>query len=169
MADYFLQLCGDGPSAADCKSQAAWAGGVGKTGGKGEDTSGWAGGCCFPFPPSDPFKGLRWLLRLVSVFLVAGLSPRKFKPGIKGTQGRKRSSVRTAAVPSWPPPSVSSARQAPTRPVSSPRHGSQTKPPLPHRPDPRMCPHLNPQHITDHNLPLNEPQNGGCQLGRRFL
>lgn len=27
---YFLQLCGDGPSATDLKSQAAWAGGVGK-------------------------------------------------------------------------------------------------------------------------------------------
>lgn len=26
----FLQLCGDGPSATDLKSQAAWAGGVGK-------------------------------------------------------------------------------------------------------------------------------------------
>lgn len=55
-----MKLCGDGPSATDFKSQAACAGGVGKIGGKGtEDTSVWAGGRCFPFPPSqDPFKGL---------------------------------------------------------------------------------------------------------------
>lgn len=37
VADYCLQLCGDGPSAADFKSQAAWAGGVGKWEGA-EDT-----------------------------------------------------------------------------------------------------------------------------------
>lgn len=46
----FLQLCGDGPSATDFKSQAAWAGGWAKRWERAED-SGWAGGCGSPFPP----------------------------------------------------------------------------------------------------------------------
>lgn len=33
-----MKLCGDGPSATDFKSQAAWPGGVGKIGGKGQKT-----------------------------------------------------------------------------------------------------------------------------------
>lgn len=56
----FLKLCGDGPSVTDFKSQAAWAGGVGKIDGKGQKTQvvGLVA-AVFPFPPSqDPFKGL---------------------------------------------------------------------------------------------------------------
>lgn len=33
-----MKLCGDGPSATDFKSQAVWAGGVGKLGGEGRQT-----------------------------------------------------------------------------------------------------------------------------------
>lgn len=48
----FLKLCGDGPSATDFKSHAAWAGGVGKIGGKGQKTQvvGLVA-AVFPFPP----------------------------------------------------------------------------------------------------------------------
>lgn len=54
-----MKLCGDGPSATDFKSHAAWAGGVGKTGGKGQKTQvvGLVA-AVFPFPPQDPLKGL---------------------------------------------------------------------------------------------------------------
>lgn len=86
-----MKLCGDGPSATEFKSQAAWAGGVGKIGGKGQKTQvvGLVA-AVFPFPPSGSFQGLKMLLRLVSVFLVVGLSfSEKIQPRIKGTQGRK--------------------------------------------------------------------------------
>lgn len=56
-----MKLCGDGPSATDFKSQAAWAGGVGKIGGKGQKTQvvGLVA-ALFPFPPlSGSFQGLR--------------------------------------------------------------------------------------------------------------
>lgn len=56
-----MKLCGDGPSATDFKSQAAWAGGVSKIGGEGQKTQvvGLVA-AAFPFPPlsQDPFKGL---------------------------------------------------------------------------------------------------------------
>lgn len=47
-----MKLCGDGPSATDFKSHAAWAGGVGKIGGKGQKTQvvGLVA-AVFPFPP----------------------------------------------------------------------------------------------------------------------
>lgn len=47
-----MKLCGDGPSATDFKSQAAWAGGVGKIGGKGQKTQVVGPvAAVFPFPP----------------------------------------------------------------------------------------------------------------------
>lgn len=86
-----MKLCGDGPSATDCKSHAAWAGGVGKIGGKGQKTQvvGLVA-AVFPFPPlSGSFQGLRCCCGLFFSSWPACLSPRKFKPRIKGTQGRK--------------------------------------------------------------------------------
>ena len=87
-----MKLCGDGPSATGFKSQAAWAGGVGKIGGKGQKTQvvGLVA-ALFPFPPlSGSFQGLRCCCGLfLFSWWPACLSPRKFKPGIKGTQGRK--------------------------------------------------------------------------------
>lgn len=46
-----MKLCGDGPSATDLKSQAAWAGGVGKIGGEGQKTRVVGLVADFPFPP----------------------------------------------------------------------------------------------------------------------
>lgn len=53
-------LCGDGPSATDFKSQAAWTGGVGKIGGKGQKTQAVGWRLLFSLSPlsQDPFKGL---------------------------------------------------------------------------------------------------------------
>lgn len=86
-----MKLCGDGPSATDFKSQAAWAGGVGKIGGEGRKTRVVglvAAG--FPFPPlSGSFKGFR-CCRGLFVFRMAGLSfSEKIQPGVKGTQKEK--------------------------------------------------------------------------------
>lgn len=98
-----MKLCGDGPSATDFKSQAAWAGGVGKIGGKGQKTQvvGLVA-AVFPFPPlSGSFQGLRCCcgLFLFSSWL-ACLSPRKFKPvsggDLKG-RGRRGSRCRPGA------------------------------------------------------------------------
>lgn len=53
----------------------------------------------FPFPPLG-ILSRNSMLRLVSVSSWPGcLSTRKFKPGIKGTQGRKTQSVRVAFKP----------------------------------------------------------------------
>lgn len=75
---------------------------VGWASGRGQKTQ-WLGWWrLFPFPPSGSFQGLRCCCGL---FLLSSwpacLSPRKFRPGVRGTQGRKRSSVRAAFPTPW--------------------------------------------------------------------
>lgn len=55
-----MKLRGDGPSATDFKSQAEWAGGVGKVGGKRQKTQvlGLVAAVFPPLTPSGSFQGL---------------------------------------------------------------------------------------------------------------
>lgn len=131
-----------------------------------EDTSGWAGGCSFPFPPSqDPFMGLRCCGGLF-VFLMAGLSfSEKIQPGVKRTQ-KEKGVISTGRVKTSP----RAISRRPRTQRHSAERGCRINPSPLRFPGPPVLGKNVTVQATEHpNLPLNEPQNGGRPLGRSLL
>lgn len=142
--------------------------------GKGQKTQvvGLRGGCSFPFPPSLWIlsKGLDVaVLRLVSFLLVAGLSFSEKIQTWDKRNTREKDVISTGCIKHPKVPFLLS----PNTSMSHPEYSRlirimalQLSPRLtvPQANSPRAK--FYPQPTKWQHLPLNEPQNGGCPLGR---